>query len=93
MISRTTRSFWKHYETLPKEVQRQAVRAYTLWRANPSHRSLQFKCVSENHAVFAVRIGIHWRALGYRDTELDTGTVTWLWIGSHADYDKLVAGL
>jgi len=93
VISRTTRSFWKHYGALPEEVQRQAVRAYALWRANPSHRSLQFKCVSEKHTVFSVRVGIHWRALGYRDVELGEDTLTWFWIGSHADYDKLVAGL
>ncbi len=93
MISRTTRSFWKHYDALPKDVQRQAARAYALWRANPSHRSLQFKCVSEKEAVFSVRIGIHWRALGYRDVALGEEIVTWFWIGSHAEYDKLIAGL
>jgi len=54
---------------------------------------LQFKCVSEKHAAFSVRVGIHWRALGYRDVALGQDTVTWFWIGSHADYDKLVAGL
>jgi hypothetical protein len=91
--SRTTRSFWKHHDALPEEVQRQAFRAYALWRANPSHRSLQFKCVSEKHAVFSVRIGIHWRALGYRNAEPGKDTLTWFWIGSHADYDKLVSGL
>ena len=93
MISRTTRSFWKHYDALPQEVQRHAIRVYTLWRANPSHPSLQFKCVSEKHAVFSVRVGIHWRALGYRDTEGGQDTFTWFWIGSHAEYDKLTAGL
>jgi len=54
---------------------------------------LQFKCVSEKHAVFSVRVGIHWRALGYRDTEGGQDTFTWFWIGSHAEYDKLTAGL
>jgi hypothetical protein len=49
--------------------------------------------VSEKHAVFSVRVGIHWRAFGYRDVELGADTLTWFWIGSHADYDKLVAGL
>jgi hypothetical protein len=55
--------------------------------------AVQFKCVSAEHAVFSVRIGIHWRALGYRDSELGQDTLTWFWIGSHADYDKFVAGL
>jgi hypothetical protein len=93
VISRTTKNFWKHYKALPEDVQRQAVRAYALWRANPSHRSLHFKCVSEKHAVLSVRVGIHWRALGYRDVAPGEDVVTWFWIGSHSDYDKLVAGL
>ena len=57
MISRTTRSFWKHYDALPQDVQRQAVRAYLLWRSDPGHPSLQFKCVSQKHAAFSVRVG------------------------------------
>jgi hypothetical protein len=91
LISRTTRNFWKHYDALPQEVRRQAVRAYALWRANPSHPGLQFKCVSEKHAVFSVRVGIHWRALGYRDAAPGEDAFTWFWIGSHADYDNLIA--
>jgi hypothetical protein len=34
-----------------------------------------------------VRIGAHYRALGL-DVE---GGVYWIWIGTHADYDKLIA--
>jgi hypothetical protein len=93
VISRTTESFWKHFDALPQDVQRQAVRAYALWRSNPMHPSLQFKCVSERHATFSVRVGIHWRALGYRDARESQDLFTWFWIGSHADYDRLIARL
>jgi len=93
VISRTTRNFWKHYDALPKDVQRQAVRAYAQWRADPSRRGLQFKCISEKHAAHSVRVGIHWRALGYREAGPGEDIVTRFWIGSHADYDKLVVGL
>jgi hypothetical protein len=47
VISQTTKGFWKHFDALPQDVRRQAVRAYALWRSNPSHPSLQFKCVNE----------------------------------------------
>jgi hypothetical protein len=93
VISRTTKGFWKHFDALPQDAQRQAVRAYTLWRSNPSHPSLQFKCVSERHAAYSVRVGLHWRALGYRDARPNQDILTWFWIGSHADYDRLITGL
>lgn len=86
MISRTTRTFWKHFDALPRDVQRQGIRTYVLWRADPFHRSLHFKCVSEVHGVWSVRVGIHWRALGTRDGD----AITWFWIGSHSDYDRLL---
>jgi hypothetical protein len=92
VISRTTRSFWKLFDALPVDVQHQAERAYVLWRGNLGHRSLQFKCVSERHQVYSVRIGLHWRALGYRDRVSNEDVLTWFWIGSHADYDRLIAG-
>jgi hypothetical protein len=44
-------------------------------------------------SAYSVRIGVHWRAPGYRETVLGEAVVTWFWIGSHADYDKLVVGL
>jgi hypothetical protein len=33
-----------------------------------------------------VRIGDHYRALGL----LEPGVVAWIWIGAHAEYDRLV---
>ena len=32
------------------------------------------------------RVGIGWRAVGVRDGD----TMIWFWIGSHADYDRVV---
>jgi hypothetical protein len=34
-----------------------------------------------------VRVGAHYRALA---VEVETG-MYWIWIGTHADYDKIVA--
>lgn len=78
---------------MPKDAQRQAMRAYVLWKENPRHPSLHFKCVSEKYATYSVRVGIHWRAVGYRDATESGDVYTWFWIGSHADYDKLIAEL
>jgi len=68
---------------LPKEVRDLADRNYGLLKADPSHRSLHFKKVG---ALWSVRIGLHYRALA---TEAE-GDLVWFWIGSHAEYDKLV---
>jgi hypothetical protein len=50
-------------------------------------RSRNFKRVHATEPIYSVRITRGYRALGLRDGDL----VTWFWIGSHADYDKLLA--
>jgi hypothetical protein len=58
-----------------------------VWSGNPKHPGLHFKPLqSAGEGVWSVRIGIHWRALGVRDGD----DMIWFWIGSHADYDKLI---
>jgi hypothetical protein len=84
--SRVTRSFQRAFAGLPEEIQSQARRAYRLFRADPSHPSLRFKKVEGMDNVYSVRIGLGYRALG----ALQGSTVTWFWIGSHAEYDRLL---
>lgn len=86
MISRTTPEFWECFDVLPGVVQRQAERAYGVWLDNPHHPGLQFKCLDRTEGVYSVRVGLHWRALALRDGD----TCTWFWIGSHAEYDRLI---
>ncbi len=84
--SRTTRSFRAAFAALPEEIQSQARRAYRLFRDDPAHPSLRFKKVDEAENVYSVRIGLGYRALGV----LEGSVVIWFWIGSHAQYDRLV---
>jgi len=86
MKSQTTKSFWKHYWALPPEIRQRARKAYKLWRDNPAHPSLFFKRVKEGQPVYSVRIGLGYRALGL----LKADTVTWFWIGTHDEYDRLL---
>jgi len=86
MKSQTTKSFWKHYWALPSETRQHARRAYTLWRDNPAHPSLFFKLVKEGQPLYSVRIGLGYRTLGLLKAE----TVTWFWIGTHDEYDRLL---
>lgn len=81
-----TRRFWELFQALPSEVQDLAVRNYRIWRQNPSHPSLRFRRLQGGEERFSIRVGDHYRALGRRAGE----TMTWVWIGTHADYDRLV---
>ncbi len=86
MNSIVTEDFMDCFARLPEEVRQQARRAYRLWRANPSHPGLRFKSIHGHADLYSVRVGRGWRALG----RLNGDTVTWFWIGSHAEYDGLI---
>jgi hypothetical protein len=50
---------------------------------------LRFKLVHPSKPIYSVRAGLGYRALALRDKE----DLIWFWIGSHSDYDKLLARL
>jgi hypothetical protein len=75
--------FWDLYDRLPEEIRGQADKQYALFSQNPWHPSLRFKQVG---LFWSVRISYSHRALAVRDGDV----LTWFWIGTHADYDKLL---
>ena len=85
MISRVRPSFWRAYDALDPRVKDTARRSYRLFMENPSHPSLRFKKLAGHDRVWSVRINDSFRAIAERDGD----TVTWVWIGSHNDFDKL----
>ena len=89
MNSHTTRRFRELLAALPAHIRTQAREAYALFRENPSHPGLHFKKVHSDPPTYSARVGIGYRAVGV----LDGGTMIWFWIGSHADYDRLLQGL
>ncbi|HEX6904037.1 MAG TPA: hypothetical protein VF789_30280 [Thermoanaerobaculia bacterium] len=86
MRSRITEDFLAHFQKLPHDVRERARKNYQLWRQNPGHPSLHFKRIHGTEPLYSVRVGLGWRALGL----LEDDTITWFWIGSHADYDALI---
>ena len=84
MKSATLPSFWEAYQSLDKNIKKSAIKAYQLWKENPFHPSLHFKCVNNEEEVWSVRITRSYRAVGI----LEVDTVTWFWIGSHDDYER-----
>ncbi len=87
MNSQITEDFLACFARLPDAVKAQARKAYRFWRDNPLHPSLHFKRIHGQEALYAVRVGLGWRALGL----LEGDTITWFWIGSHAEYDQLIS--
>lgn len=89
MTSRATRRFWASYRDLPTEIQEAARKAYRLFREDAQHPSLQFKKVHVREPVFSVRVTLGCRALGLFDGD----EIVWFWIGTHAEYDRLLENL
>lgn len=83
----TTRRFWQCYDALPENVQRIADQSYELLKTDPFYPFLHFKKLGEKY--WSVRAGLNYRALG---VEVENG-ISWFWIGTHADYDKLISKL
>lgn len=82
-MHRTTPQFWKRFDVLPHDVQKLARKNFELLKQDARHPSLQFKQLGE---YWSARVGLHYRALALED-EAD---FVWVWIGSHAEYDKLI---
>ena len=76
--------FWECYRKMTPSIQELADAHFALLKENPSHPSLHFKKAGKFRSV---RIGMHYRALAI---EVPEGLL-WFWIGSHSDYDKILA--
>ena len=78
-----TPGFWDCYNKLPASVRKVADRNFDLLKRDSSHPSLHFKKVGR---FWSARVGIQYRALAVEAGE----DLVWLWIGSHAEYDRLI---
>ena len=83
MIHFSSPSFWSAYELLPLSIQKIADKNFEILKSDPKHPLLRLKKVGR---YWSVRVGIHYRALA---VGVEDGLL-WFWIGSHADYDKLL---
>jgi len=84
-----SRQFDKLFDALPLDAQRAAHHAYVLLKADPRHPSLHFKRLQSSGAYWSVRVGMHYRAIA-KDVD---GAFLWGWIGTHADYDRIIKAL
>jgi hypothetical protein len=84
-MHRATHQFWQWYALLPESVQRSADKSFQLLREHARHPSLQFKKVGD---FWSASVGLAHRALAVED---DSG-FTWVWIGSHDEYRRMIQG-
>lgn len=47
---------------------------------------MAFKRVHSTEPIYSVRVSLGYRALGVRERDL----MTWFWIGSHTDYERML---
>lgn len=78
-----TPQFWQCYRALPEEIRELADKNYELLKTDTWYPSLHFKKIGK---LWSVRVGRDYRALA---TENEQG-ILWFWIGTHADYDRLL---
>ncbi|MEK6699707.1 MAG: hypothetical protein AABZ10_11785 [Nitrospirota bacterium] len=76
-------SFRECYNKLPDQIKELADKNFELLKENPHHPSLHIKKTGK---YWSVRVGMKYRALA---VEVDEGLL-WFWIGTHAEYDKLL---
>jgi hypothetical protein len=89
MKSQTTRKFRELFASLPARVKKQTRQSYRLFQNDPAHPGLHFKQVFSDPPTYSARVGISYRVVGV----LDGDTITWFWIGSHAEYNKVIERL
>ncbi|HRF10387.1 MAG TPA: hypothetical protein PL193_17330 [Xanthobacteraceae bacterium] len=80
-----SRRFWQAYENLPQHVRELADKNFALLKKDPAHPSLHFKKIGR---FWSARVGLSYRAIAVEDE----GSLVWFWVGSHAEYDRLIEG-
>jgi len=76
--------FKPRYDALPPHIRSLADKNFALLKQDPKHPSLHFKRIKDD--LWSVRVGRRHRALALKGKD----GFQWFWIGSHADYDRLV---
>ncbi len=89
LTHKASSDFWLCYNQLPAPIKKQADRAFGHLKQNPRHPALHFERLKGNNSIWSARVNDDYRALAANRDD----TFVWFWIGSHAEYDSLVARL
>ena len=87
MTSKLHARFRRDFGGLPTDIQRRARVAYRRFAADPTHPGLEFKALTTRQPLWSVRVNDDYRAVGVRDGD----TIVWFFIGTHAEYGRLLS--
>jgi hypothetical protein len=86
MKSHVSQHFLDLLAKLPEHVQREARAAYRQFAQDPYHPGLNFERIQARPNTYSARVSRGYRVLG----SMRQGEIYWYWIGTHAEYDKLI---
>ncbi len=89
MISRLHPHFRRDFARLPRDIQQRARNAYRRFQADPTNPGLQFKPLNASLPLWSVRVTDSYRTVGVRIND----EIVWFFIGTHAEYDRMLANL
>jgi hypothetical protein len=84
--SHVSKQFLKLLANMPLQVQQQAHAAYRQFKKDPNHPGINFERIQSRPNTYSARVTKSYRVLG----TMRNGEIYWYWIGSHAEYDKLI---
>ena len=87
MISKASSEYFKLLHELPEAIQRQAEIAFERFVEDPQHPGLQFKKIRGHKNLYSARVDLNYRVMG---NKTGTDTIVWFWIGTHAEYERLL---
>ena len=90
MISRLHPNFRRDFAKLPEDIRERTREAYRRFVADSSHPGLRFKRLHSELPLWSVRVTDSYRAVGVRRTDDE---IVWFFIGTHAEYDRLLRSL
>ena len=76
------------FDQLPREIQSRARQAWRRFQVDSTHPGLQFKQLRTKLPLWSVRINDSYRAVGIMKSDAE---IIWFFIGTHPQYDKLLA--
>lgn len=87
--NKTTKQFRKLLDALPEDVRQQARKAFKLYETDPNHPGLNFERLHTRGEYYSARVDQQYRVLAKRKPD----HMLWFWIGTHDEYEKLIARL
>ena len=86
MKSVRMKEFKELFAKLPRDVQKQAIEAYRIFKVDPYYPGLHFECINKEKSWYSARVNKSYRAVGTWKGD----TIRWFFIGTHTKYDHLL---